>query len=224
MLFIDKYNNYKLFNLTYGKLGTTLITQDLLEYANSLPAGFYSISTTGDTPNAIGVAATGYILRRTGVDTIVALYGISSGTLNVNHYNGHTWLGWLKYTTNTDLQTAIATGNTVRQCVNATTDSQTKKFLIGRPNDAPAFTASRALLTVTKYNTFTFLTLQSTFDEVFVAFLYENDTITSSIWKRIDNTVGNLATEGRLGLDYNSTTKILSLYLGSNRIGTINVN
>lgn len=134
------------------------------------------------------------------------------------------WGSWVKFTTNTDLQTAIATGNTVRQCVNATTDSQTKKFLIGRPNDAPAFTASRALLTVTKYNTFTFLTLQSTFDEVFVAFLYENDTITSSIWKRIDNTVGNLATEGRLGLDYNSTTKILSLYLGSNRIGTINVN
>ena len=84
-------------------MGTTLITQDLLEYASSLPAGFYSISTVGGTPNAIGVAATGYILRRTGVDAIVALYGISSGTLNVNHYDGHTWLGWLKYTTNTDL-------------------------------------------------------------------------------------------------------------------------
>ena len=50
MLFIDKYNNYKLFNLTYGNLGTTLITQDLLEYANSLPAGFYSISTASGTP------------------------------------------------------------------------------------------------------------------------------------------------------------------------------
>lgn len=85
-------------------MGTTLITQDLLEYASSLPAGFYSISTVGGTPNAIGVAATGYILRRTGVDAIVALYGISSGTLNVNHYDGHTWLGWLKYTTNTDLR------------------------------------------------------------------------------------------------------------------------
>lgn len=85
-------------------MGTTLITQDLLEYANSLPAGFYSISTASGTPNAIGVSATGYILRRTGVDAIVALYGITSGTLNVNHYDGHTWLGWLKYTTNTDLQ------------------------------------------------------------------------------------------------------------------------
>ena len=84
-------------------MDTTLITQDLLEYANSLPAGFYSISTASDTPNAIGVSATGYILRRTGVDAIVALYGITSGTLNVNHYDGHTWLGWLKYTTNTDL-------------------------------------------------------------------------------------------------------------------------
>lgn len=83
-------------------MGTTLITQDLLEYANSLPAGFYSISTASGTPNAIGVSATGYILRRTGVDAIVALYGITSGTLNVNHYDGHTWLGWLKYTTNTD--------------------------------------------------------------------------------------------------------------------------
>ena len=87
-------------------MDTTLITQDLLEYANSLPAGFYSISTASDTPNAIGVSATGYILRRTGVDAIVALYGISSGTLNVNHYDGHTWLGWLKYTTNTDLGNA----------------------------------------------------------------------------------------------------------------------
>lgn len=93
-------------------MGTTLITQDLLEYASSLPAGFYSISTVGGTPNAIGVAATGYILRRTGVDAIVALYGISSGTLNVNHYDGHTWLGWLKYTTNTDLNAkALGTSN-----------------------------------------------------------------------------------------------------------------
>ena len=101
-------------NSLSGNLGTTLITQDLLEYANSLPAGFYSISTASGTPNAIGVSATGYILRRTGVDAIVALYGITSGTLNVNHYDGHTWLGWLKYTTNTDLGGAVfqpASGN-----------------------------------------------------------------------------------------------------------------
>lgn len=40
----------------------------------------------------------------------------------------------------------------------------------------------------------------------------------------LNETVRNLAIDGRLGLDFNSTTKILSLYLGSNRIGTINVN
>lgn len=99
------------------------------------------------------------------------------------------WRNWVEYVTNTDLQTAIATGNTVRQCVNATTDSQTKKFLIARPDDAPIYESSRALLTVTKYTTFTFLTLQSTLNEVFVAFLYESNNITPSIWKRMDNTV-----------------------------------
>ena len=129
-----------------------------------------------------------------------------------------------KVITNTDLQTAIATGNTVRQCVNATTNSQTKKFLIARPDDAPIYESSRALLTVTKYTTFTFLMLHSSLNEVFVAFLYESDNITPSIWKRMDNTVRNLATQGRLGLDYNATTKILSLYFNNNRIGTINVN
>ncbi len=40
----------------------------------------------------------------------------------------------------------------------------------------------------------------------------------------LNETVRNLAIDGRIGLDFNSTTKILSLYLGSNRIGTINVN
>lgn len=134
------------------------------------------------------------------------------------------WSNWETYVTNTDLQTAIATGNTVRQCVNATTNSQTKKFLIARPDDAPIYESSRALLTVTKYTTFTFLMLHSSLNEVFVAFLYESDNITPSIWKRMDNTVRNLATQGRLGLDYNATTKILSLYFNNNRIGTINVN
>lgn len=130
-------------------MGTTLITQDLLEYANSLPAGFYSISTTGDTPNAIGVAATGYILRRTGVDTIVALYGISSGTLNVNHYNGHTWLGWLKYTTNTDLHKVTHkknfggfSANSMREFLIAVINKVLENNLWTSPEDVIVFCAT----------------------------------------------------------------------------------
>lgn len=160
------------------------------------------------------------------VKQIFYRYGTKNATGNytyirTSYSNG--WSDWIKLVTNTDLQTAIATGNTVRQCVNATTNSQTKKFLIARPDDAPIYESSRALLTVTKYITFTFLMLHSSLNEVFVAFLYESDNITPSIWKRMDNTVRNLATEGRLGLDYNATTKILSLYFNNNRIGTIDV-
>lgn len=87
--------------------------------------------------------------------------------------------------TNTDLQTAIATGDTVKKCADATINSQTRKFLVSNPSDAPDYTANRALLTVTKYATFTFLTLHSTSNELFSAFIYEKDTISPGIWVRI---------------------------------------
>lgn len=176
-----------LINQTNGNLQTPLITEDILGYAISLPVGFHSVSTMNNTPNAIGVAATGYILKRVGGDTIVALYGIASGVLHINRYNNSssTWLGWLTCVTNTDLQTAIATGDTVKKCADATINSQTRKFLVSNPSDAPDYTANRALLTVTKYATFTFLTLHSTSNELFSAFIYEKDTISPGIWVRI---------------------------------------
>lgn len=84
-----------------------MVTEDILAYALSLPAGFHSVSVATNTVNGIGAAGTGYILRRVGGDIIVAVYGISSGVLNINHYDGSTWLGWLKNVTNSDLNDRI---------------------------------------------------------------------------------------------------------------------
>lgn len=214
---MKSYKSYKFSDSEYN--GTT-ITNMIEHYWSNISNQTYEMASFLNSSNAFS----GTYYKHDNNNGFIIFSGQSPSykTQKGIIMNGN-WT-WTSLVTNTDLQTAIATGNTVRQCVNATTDSQTKKFLIARPDDAPIYESSRALLTVTKYTTFTFLMLHSSLNEVFVAFLYESNNITPSIWKRMDNAVGNLATEGRLGLDFNSTTKILSLYLGSNRIGTINVN
>lgn len=169
------------------------ISTSILQKALELPAGCYIFRLSGegysgnDLPpgNNSYKYGTACIYKRSNTSIIVVLYGEAiSSPMVINSYLTK-WSGWQTYITNTDLQTAIATGDTVKKCADATIDSQTRRFLVSNPSDAPTYTANRALLTITKYATFTFLTLHSTSNELFSAFIYEKDTISPGIWVRV---------------------------------------